>query len=186
MSPLKSYSITVNELIEACLSDDRAAQKQLFEVYAPKMMALTLRYCRDRCEAEDVIQEGFVKIFTNLHQYSGQGNFEGWMKRIFINIALKKKTKKSYTNEISGLEPYMETSVMPTIIDAMTEDEITTVINQMPDGYKQVFNLYVIEGYSHKEIGEILDIGESTSRSQLVKARKMMQSKLLKSQKLAV
>ncbi len=186
MSPLKPYSISVLELIEACLSDDRTAQKELFELYAPTMMALALRYCRDSHEAEDVLQEGFVKIFSNLYQYSGKGNFEGWMKKIFINIALKNKTKKSYTNEIPGLDPYMETSVMPTIIDSLSEDEITQVIDSMPEGYKRVFNLYVIEGYSHKEIGELLKIGESTSRSQLVKARKMMQSKLLNSQKLAV
>lgn len=186
MSPLKSYSLSVNELIQACLKGNRAAQKELFQLYAPKMMALSRRYCRNVQEAEDVVQDGFVRIFTHLHQFNNEGSFEGWMKRVIINIALKNKTKKSYDHEELGLDSYLEEGILPTIVGAMTVNEINELIEELPEGYKNVFKLYVIEGYSHKEIGDLLEIGESTSRSQLVKARNLLQIKLINSQKIAV
>ncbi len=186
MSPLTTYPLNIEELLRACILEDRSAQKRLFEIYAPKMMSLCRRYTRDRYEAEDVMQDGFVKVFKNLSQYSKEGSFEGWMKRIMINIALKKKTKKSYTNEISGIEEYNHISIMPDIFSAMSADELLVLISKLPEGYRNVFSLYVVEGYSHKEIGKLLKIGESTSRSQLVKARKMLQEQILNQQRQAV
>lgn len=186
MSPLNIYSLSVNELIQACLKGNRLAQKELFDMYAPKMMALSVRYCKNIPEAEDVVQDGFVKIFSQLHQFNHDGSFEGWMKRIIINIALKNKTKKAYDNEQPGLDSYTDKGILPSIVESMTVQEIKSLIEQLPEGYQKVFNLFVVEGYSHKEIGDILDIGESTSRSQLVKARKLLQIKLINSQKMAI
>ncbi len=129
-------------------------------------------------EAEDILQDAFIKIFSNLEKYEGKGSFEGWMRRIVVNTALKNYHKSSYQKEKIGLEDYQGGSLNPEVISSLHEEEILNVIAKLPDGYRMVFNLYVIEGFSHKEIAEQLKIQESTSRSQLVKARKMLQSKI--------
>ncbi len=174
------------ELILGCLRNDRHSQKSIFDIYAGKMMTLCLRYSRHHMEAEDILQDGFIKIFQNLEQYKFEGSFEGWMRRIFINIALKNIKKMSYQNELIGAEILNEEYESPSIIASMSEKEILAAIHELPDGYKTVFNLNVIEGFSHKEIGEMLNITESTSRSQLLKARRELQKKILELSKVRI
>ena len=178
MSPLSLNKHTENELIALCIKGDRTACRQLFSLYSGKMMALCYRFSRDKSEAEDMLQEGFVRIFDKLDLYSGQGTLESWMRRVMINNALKYKQKHVAKYNYSEIENFHVYDPNPSIIDELSKEEIMTLIQSLPSGYKTVFNLYVIEGYSHKEIADLLDIGESTSRSQLVKARSLLREKL--------
>lgn len=186
MSPLKSNSLTEQDLIAGCLKGQRQAQKALFEMYAGKMIAVCRRYTRNHQEAEDVLQDGFVKIYSHLDSFDHAGSFEGWIRRIFINTALKLISRKSYQNEQSGLDNTPDQSINPSVFSRLGEKELLALIDTLPDGYRTVFNLYAIEGYSHKEISDMLHIRESTSRSQLLKARKLLQNKVKDLQKIAV
>jgi RNA polymerase sigma-70 factor (ECF subfamily) len=186
MSPLKSNSLTEQDLIAGCLQGQRLAQKALFEMYAGKMMAVCRRYTRTDQEAEDVLQDGFVKIFKHLDSFDFAGSFEGWIRRIFINTALKLISKKSYQNEQSGIDSMPDQSEDPTVFARLGEKELLNLIDSLPDGYRVVFNMFAIEGYSHKEIADMLHIKESTSRSQLLKARKLLQNKVKDLQRIAV
>lgn len=151
---------------------------ELFRQHSGKLLAVCIRYTRHRMEAEDILQDAFIKIFKNLEKYEGKGSFEGWMRRIAVNTALKNYNRSSFQKEKIGLEDYQENALAPEVIASLHEEELLKVIGELPTGYKAVFNLYVIEGYSHKEIADQLEIKESTSRSQLVKARKMLQVKI--------
>lgn len=185
MSPLSLNNSTERELLNLCEKGDRYACKQLFEMYSGKMMALCYRFARDRNEAEDILQEGFVRVFTKLHLFKGSGSFESWMKRVMINTALKyrdKNIKKHNYSEIDNVHVFDDT---PTIIEELSREEIMKLIQELPDGYRTVFNLFALEGYSHKDISLLLNIAESTSRSQLVKARNLLKKKLLNQIKLA-
>jgi RNA polymerase sigma-70 factor (ECF subfamily) len=175
--------VTENELIQGCLREDRRAQRAVFDRYAGKMMSVCLRYARHRMEAEDLLQDAFIKVFDNINRFEGKGSFEGWIRRIVINTALKNVSRHSFQKEGIGLENIVETSADPTVFSQLSENELLTMISRLPDGYRVVFNLYVIEGYSHKEIGDLLGIEESTSRSQLVKARSVLQNQVLKAQR---
>lgn len=185
MSPLSLNKSTESELLALCKEGDRYACKQLFEMYSGKMMALCFRFARDRNEAEDILQEGFVRVFTKLNLFSGSGSFESWMKRVMINTALKYREKNINRHNYSELDKLHVFDDTPSIIEELSKEEILKLIQELPDGYKSVFNLYVLEGYSHKDIGHLLNIGESTSRSQLVKARNLLKQKLLNQIKLA-
>ena len=143
-------------------------------------MTVCLRYARSKADAEDILQDGFVRLFQNIHQYKSEGSFEGWIRRIFVNASLKKYQTKKWSMEQSGIEHISEEKVEPGIIDALSEQEIIGLIGQLPEGYRIVFNMYVIEGYSHREISELLGINEATSRTQLLKARKQLQQKICK------
>lgn len=186
VSPLIPNSLNEKDLIKGCLEGNRTCQKDLFELYAPKMMSVCRRYARHHLEAQDMMQEGFIKMFKNLDKFSHQGSFEGWLRRIMINTALKKISRKSFKNEEIGIADHYDNSVDETVVAKMSADELLEMVEELPEGYRLVFNMYVMEGYSHKEIGETLNIGESTSRSQLVKARRILQNKILESQKIAV
>lgn len=185
MSPLSLNKHTEKELISLCLQGDGKAYKELFHLHSKKMMALCYRFARDRNESEDILQEGFVRIFSKLHLYSGEGSFEAWMRRVFVNTALKYKQKHITKHSFTELDHVHIFDNTPDALDDLSQEEILKLVQQLPAGYKIVFNLYVIEGYSHKEIAESLNIGESTSRSQLVKARAMLKHKLLNLRKMA-
>ncbi len=158
----------------------------LFEQYAGKFMTVCLRYANDAMEAEDMLQEGFIRIFNNIHQFKFEGSFEGWMRRIVVNVALKHLQKKKLQfSEIKENHADIP-AIQAYAYNHLGEEEILKLINQLPEGYKIVFNLNVIEGYSHEEIAKLLNIQPSTSRSQLVKARKMLQQQILQLQKIAV
>lgn len=175
-----------DQLIQACLENDAKAQRQLFELYAGKMMSLCMRYAKSRQEAEDFLQEGFIRLFKYLDKYEHKGSFDGWVRRIFVNTAIKHYHTQVKHNQVREISIAYEKSYEASAISMLSENELLQVIEQLPDGYRLVFNLYAIEGFSHKEIGVMLNIGESTSRSQLVKARKWLQSKILIKQKVAI
>ncbi len=143
-------------------------------------MTVCLRYARNRADAEDILQDGFVRLFQHIHQFKFAGSFEGWMRRIFVNAALKKYQNKRARNEQIGVEDNDEVSGDPDALSTLGEQEILDLIRKLPEGYRTVFNMYVIEGYSHREISEMLDINEATSRTQLLKARKYLQNQLAK------
>jgi RNA polymerase sigma-70 factor (ECF subfamily) len=173
-----------DKLIKACISEDKSAQKALYERYSAKMYFVCLRYARHQMEAQDMLQDGFVKVYDNLESFRSNGSFEGWIRRIMVNTALNHCRKQSFKQEQIGLEDYQDKVVSSKAVSNLSEQELLKLIQQLPDGYRIVFNLYVIEGYSHKEIGEKLGVSESTSRSQLAKSRKWMQ-KVLTEQKIS-
>jgi len=174
------------KLIKGCLRDDPQCQEELFRRYSGKMLIVCMRYTRHRMEAEDVLQDAFIKVFANLRQYKEKGSFEGWIRRIVINTALKNYDRKSFTNEHLGINFDYDQAADPSVYGHLQEETLLKVINELPDGYRLVFNLYAIEGYSHREISDMLGIKESTSRSQLVKARKLLQMQIEHLQKIAV
>ena len=172
--------MTEKKLIESCLNGDRKSQKNLFDRFAGKMFALCRRYARNSQESEDMLQEAFVKVFNSLDKFSFKGSFEGWIRRIVVNTCLRYLEKDKITFEDIDIIEYSASNVIQaSAIENLAEEELLKVIALLPDGYKMVFNLYVIEGYSHKEIAKLLNIGESTSRSQLVKARKLLKELLI-------
>ncbi len=188
MSPLIPNSLTERDLIQNCLNGDRKSQRDLFDNYAAKMLAVCQRYGRTNAEAEDMFQDGFIRVFTNLGKFNHKGSFEGWVRKIMINSALKIVSKKAFQKEKIGIEDFQEhtTKVIPEVFSKLSVDELTILISELPEGYKIIFNLYAIEGYSHKEIAKMLNIEVSTSRSQLVKARRTLQRKIKDIQKIAI
>jgi len=178
--------LTEYELIKGCIKHDPSCQRMLFEQYAGKMMTVCLRYAHDSMEAEDMLQEAFIRVFNYIDQFKFEGSFEGWIRRVVVNTALKQLQKKrlsfSEINDNNQQAPRLESYAYSNL----GEEELMKLIGQLPDGYRTIFNLNVIEGYSHEEIARMLDIQPSTSRSQLVKARKMLQNQILNLQKIAV
>ncbi len=166
-------------IIKQCLNGNRTAQKALFDQFSSKMLYLCRRYAIDDNEAHDMVQEGFIRLFGNLEKFRNTGPFEGWVRRIFVNTAIKYYHKERHHNTLAAME--LATAFEneePGIINALSEQELLGLLAELPDGYRVVFNLYAIEGYNHAEIAALLEIQESTSRSQLVKARKLLQTKV--------
>ncbi|HMX38799.1 MAG TPA: RNA polymerase sigma factor [Saprospiraceae bacterium] len=165
-------------LIRECLRGSLQSQKHLYERYASKMYAVCLRYARTPADAADILQEGFVKVFTKLEQFNFQGSFEGWVRRIMVNTALRTYQRQRFDYEQTGYERLPDAPVDAVALSALSEQELLALIAQLPDGYKVVFNLVAVEGYSHAEVAEMLKIQESTSRSQLTKARRWLAEQL--------
>lgn len=152
----------------------------LFDRYSGRMMGLCLRYAKDQQEAQDILQLGFIRIFDYIHQYKGTGSFEGWMRRVFVSIATRELSKRKIRfDDIDNIEEGIPLET-PDVVSKISEEEIHRLICQLPDGYRVVFNMHVIEGYSHEEIAAQLSIQPATSRTQLLKARKMLQSLIIK------
>ncbi len=166
------------QLISGCLKGEPTMQRQLFDKYGGKLFTVCRRYTRDDLEAEDILQEGFVLVFKKLDTFGFKGSLYNWMRTIMVNVALRKLQKKGRKETIYNLDEVYEPSFEEQHIASLAAEEIMEHIQQLPDGYRNVFNLYVIEGYKHHEIAEKLEIGESTSRSQLTKARRMLQKSL--------
>jgi RNA polymerase sigma factor (sigma-70 family) len=171
--------LTEAELIKGCVKKDPNCQRILFEQYAGKMMSLCMRYVDDE-EAKDVLQVGFLKVFDYIHQYKGEGSFEGWMRRVFVSVAIRHISKKRIKMVDIGEMDTDNSFEDPDVITKLSEDEIHRLIRKLPEGYRAVFNLHVVEGYSHEEIGNLLKIQATTSRTQLLKARKMLQAFIAK------
>ena len=169
------------KLIESCIKGDRAAQKALYDRLAPRMFPLCIRYVGDRSLAEDILQEGFITLFTRLESYKGEGSFEGWARRIFVTTALMSLRKKDALKMSEDLEAARglktETSSQ---VQNIGYKELMELIMTLPPGFRTVFNMYAIEGYSHKEIAQMLRITETTSRTQLSRARIWLQEKIKK------
>ena len=180
--------MTENQLIKACIREDAASQKAVFDLYSGRMLTVCLRYARSSADAEDILQDAFIKVFDKMHQFKFEGSFEGWIRRIVVNTALKKYSLRRYEKEVVGYEikDKDESSIEASAYTDLTAKELMDLINALPSGYKLIFNLYVIEGYQHDEIAEMLGIQPGTSRSQLVKARNMLQKQILELQKIAV
>lgn len=174
------------ELIKGCIRQDARCQRMLFDKYAGKMMSVCLRYANDTMEAEDMIQDAFIKVFQYIGQFKFEGAFEGWIRRIVVNTAIRHLEKKKLhfkdIDDNSQHAPHMDAQAYTHLGEA----DLMRLISQLPDGYRLVFNLNAIEGYSHEEIASMLNIQPGTSRSQLVKARKMLQHQILQLQKIAV
>jgi RNA polymerase sigma-70 factor (ECF subfamily) len=152
----------------------------LYERFAGKMYAVCLRYARTREDASDILQEGFLKVFSKLGQFQFQGSFEGWIRRVMVNTALRAYQKQRYEFEHSGYERLPESPIDPDAVAMLSEAELLNLVRKLPDGYRAVFNLVAIEGYSHAEAAEMLGIQESTSRSQLTKARRHLEEEVAK------
>ncbi len=147
------------------------------------MLTVCLRYATDRMEAEDMLQDAFIKVYRNISQFKFEGSFEGWIRRIVVNTALKYCQKKKMKFDEVQPEAASVGGIDPSVYTHLNEAELLKLIHRLPEGYKLVFNLHIIEGYSHEEIAEMLHIKDSTSRSQLVKARRYLQNEILKMQK---
>lgn len=169
----------LDNILKGCLKNNRQSQAELYKMFASGMFAICLRYTSNRDDAQDILQEGFVKIFQNLKSYKGNGSFEGWMKRIFINMALDKfrsNVSMLSIDDICENENFADKEA--TALDNISEKEILEVIMQLPDQYRMVFNLSVIEGHSHQQIATMIGITESTSRSNLARAKLILKNKL--------
>jgi len=174
------------KIIEGCAKHDRKAQQELYDKYARLLLGICLRYSSDKAEAEDILQESFLKIFFNIKDFSGTGSFVGWLRKVAVNTAIThyhKNLKFRYHIEIDEYVS-VETGVTSFEEDFFTSDELYKVLNELPSGYRMVFNLYAIEGYKHKEIAELLGIDTNTSKSQYSRAKAAIREKLEKLGKL--
>ena len=173
-----------SQLIIACKKQDRNAQKVLYERYAPSMMTVCLRYSREEETARDLLHDGFIRAFTQIGSFKGKGSFEGWLRRIFVNLALENYRKEKQMNrflEEYGLfhnEDQVEPDDDPLDIGGISREEVMALIRDLPPGYRTVFNLFIFEEMSHREIAELLGINEAASRSQFFRAKSMLQKKI--------
>lgn len=175
----KHLNTRETDWIEGAKRGERRSQKAIYDLLSAKMFAVCLRYMGDREAAEDILQDGFVTLFTKLDSYSGEGSFEGWARKIFVNTALMSLRKKDALRNSEDVDAAWNiTSDDPSAIQRIGYNDLIRMISSLPPGFRTVFNMYIIEGYSHKEIAEALDISETTSRSQLQRARMLLQNKI--------
>lgn len=184
--PIYFYYMDEVQILEGCFNNDPVAQQALYDLYSPKMLGVCYRYAKNKEDAEDMLQEGFIKIFQKIHLFRNEGSLEGWIRMIIVNTCINhlKKNKKFrdsvsliYANEIK-VRSYNVSSIL-------AAKQVVECIRLLPIGYRTVLNLYAIEGYSHNEIANILDIKESTSRSQYTRAKKMLEDILMKNKIIA-
>ncbi|MBO9565108.1 MAG: sigma-70 family RNA polymerase sigma factor [Niastella sp.] len=179
MDQKSNYNITESDLIKGSIAGDRRMQEELYRRFAPKMYAVCLRYANNTNDAQDLLQEGFIKVYKNLHRFRAEGSFEGWVRRVFVNTSIEHFRKK--TAQLSSVSEKEENTIEDadiTALDSLAEKDIINLVQELSPGYRTVFNLYVVEGYSHKEIGEMLGISEGTSKSQLARAKSILQKKI--------
>jgi len=172
--------INEKQLIADCLRGDRNAQRRLYEQYSGKMMGVCMRYCKDSDTAKDLLHDGFLKVYTHLDNFEGKGSFEGWIRRIMVNTALeylRKKSDEGHNIEIE--EAFTLTSEDYGALEKMQAEELVRTIQKLPDAYRTTFNLFVVEGYSHREIAEAMHITESSSRVYLTRAKQLIQQMLV-------
>jgi RNA polymerase sigma factor (sigma-70 family) len=185
--PVKHCQLPDTEqlLIKGCIAGDRAFQTKLYNLYAPLMLGVCMRYAKNRQEAEEILQEGFLRVFTYINKFKGSGSFEGWIKKIMVNCALSRYRSKSSLQPIIGLDNSgYDGAGVPDIISNLDAKELLRLVQTLPAGYRMVFNLFVFEGYKHREIAEALGISEGTSKSNLSDARFFLQKALTVKKKL--
>jgi len=171
-----------SEILQGCIKCKPSAQRELFEKYSPVLLGICIRYAGSVQEAEDIMQEGFVKIFMNISHFKGEGSLMAWMRRIMINTAITayhRALKHRYHDDIEEIRETSMEHVSWSDAD-FTEEELIKIIERMPEGYRLVFNLYAIEGFKHREIAVMLEIDENTSKSQYSRARRWLQERLTK------
>jgi len=172
--------IPLSDLIKSCLANDRRAQEQLYRWLSPRLFAVCLRYAADREAAEDVLQEGFIKLFQKLSSFRGEGSFEGWARRIMVNTAIEQFRKIKPVLSLEADHPPNEPSLKETGVSQLEAKELSALIQELPVGYRTVFNLYAVEGYNHAEIAALLGISEGTSKSQYARAKRWLQDRIKK------
>lgn len=166
-------------LIKGCLAGERASQARLYNLYARKMMGVCLWYARNKEEAEEILQDGFMRVFTYIHKYAGTGSFEGWIRKIMVNAALFKYRSKSHLRPIVEFNADShDASESNSIIELLDAKELVNLVQTLSPAYRMVFNLYVLEGMKHREIAELLGISEGTSKSNLADARAVLKKTL--------
>jgi RNA polymerase sigma factor (sigma-70 family) len=166
------------KIIAGCKKGDGRSQEELYRILAPSMYGLCLKYAGNKDDAKDIMQDGFIKVFQKIDQYRFQGSFEGWVKRIMINTALEKLRSVVDTYPLDDKVHIMEDNKTTTILETLSAEELLSLVQQLSPQYRMVFNLHVIEGYNHKEISEMMGIAEGTSKSNLSRARIILQEKI--------
>jgi len=177
---IKAANPDQERLIAGCKNAEPWAQKQVYEQYASAMMSVCLRYVSDRETARDLLQDGFIKIYSKIHTFTGIGSFAGWVRRIFVTTALEYLREKDALKQSESIENYEYSieNMDVSVLEKISADDLMKSITELPNGYRTVFNLCAIEGYSHFEIANMLSISENTSRSQFMRARKLLQQKI--------
>jgi RNA polymerase sigma-70 factor (ECF subfamily) len=178
---MENQTADSHDLIAGCKRGETGAKKYLYERFAPAMMGICVRYINNRDTAKDLLQEGFIKVFTKIDSYSGAGSLEGWMRRIFVTTALEylRSNQSLHFVTLDEQAEYVD-HFDRSLAEKLSADEILKCIDELPTGFRTIFNLYAIEGYSHGEISQLLQIKEASSRSQLARARQLLQNKIQK------
>lgn len=177
---MEAEHMTDEQLVKACVSGNVAAQKTFYERFARKMMGVCIRYTHSTEEAEDVLQDAFIKIFNHLNEYQNKGSLEGWVRRIMVNTALdsyRKNKKRQSDLDVDQVGFLLEHKSY--IVEGIQADDLLKIVQALPEGYRVVFNLFAIEGFSHKEIADRLGVTESTSKSQYSRAKKLLRQILI-------
>lgn len=175
MSSESNQIYSDSDLIDGCLAGDRKMQHELYKRFAPKMYGVCLRYASNAEEAEDILQEGFIKVYSKIGSFRREGSFEGWVRRIFVNTAIEQFRKKVYLQPITEVQEDSYEGKYLSVLDKLSEKDIIQLVQQLSPGYRTVFNMYVVEGYTHRQISELLGISEGTSKSQLSRAKTILQ-----------
>lgn len=168
--------MSLNKLIKRCADNDRKAQKEIYQLFAGKLFSICLKYSKNKQEAQDNFQDGFVTIFDKIEQFKFKGSFEGWLKRVMLNTILLKYRKRTVLNIVT--EEIPDEVIVDIDDDEISLDFLLNLIHELPDRYRLVFNLYVLDGYSHREVAEMLCIAEGTSKSNLARARAILKQKI--------
>jgi RNA polymerase sigma factor (sigma-70 family) len=175
------HKYTIDELIKRCKANERKAQELLYKQFASKMMGVCLRYATDRMEAEDMLQNGFIKVFQKIEDYRGDGSFEGWIRRIMVHSSIEYYRKYHKMVQLVDFDDAgIDTSVDALATSKLAANDLMALIRQLAPGYRIVFNLFAIEGYTHKEIAEMIGISEGASKSQLSRARSVLKEQVIK------
>lgn len=182
--PLKHMNLdrtfTVDSLLDGCKSGDRKAQESLYKALASKMMAVCMRYAKDSFEAEDILQMGFIKVFRKVSEFRSDGSFEGWIRRIMVNTAIETYRKNLRSLNVVDIDEVYDQPQSTFDMGKLELNDLMKLVQQLSNGYRIVFNMYAIEGYSHKEIAKELGISEGASKSQLSRARAILKDKIIK------
>ncbi len=177
-TPIRLNAPDERRLVQGCLANDPQSQETLYTRYVRRMYAVCLRYARHEAEAQDMLQDGFIRVFAKLKDFRQEGSLEGWVRRIVVTTAINHLRKQRVRMEHIGTDDAAPVAVPEEALSALGVQDVQELVAALPDGYRTVFNLYAIEGYDHAEIAEMLGIGESTSRSQLAKARRLLQEQI--------
>ena len=166
------FNLSLDQLIENCKSNDTKAQSELYKLFSSKLFTVCLKYSRNYAEAEDNLQDAFLTIFNKIEQYKSKGSFEGWLKRVTVNTVLQQYRKEKIFEIVNEtIEDEVEVEIDE---DDLSIDYLLKIIQQLPDRYRLVFNMYVLDGYSHKDIADLLEINIGTSKSNLARARQIL------------
>lgn len=177
---MKLTQYRIEELLEGCRQGDRKMQEALYRQTSARMLAVCMRYVKDRAEAEDVLQTGYIKVFQKVKEYRGDGSFEGWIRRIMVNTAIENYRKNLRNLNVVPIEAAFEEPATGFDFSRLGMQDLMKLIQKLADGYRLVFNMYAIEGYSHREIADTLGISEGASKSQLSRARAILREEILK------